>query len=129
MAAITKYYSEKTLLGIKISSIANGSIPLTPSEEPLQIIGLRHKKGAYLKAHAHAPKERITHRLQECIVMKKGKIKIDLYGPDKKFVQSVLLREGQLFLSVNGGIGIHVTQDCEMFEFKNGPFVEDKELI
>lgn len=126
---MTKYYFKKTLIGIKISNITEGSTPITPPDQPLQIVTLKHKKGIYLKAHMHTPKERKTQRLQECILVKKGKIKIELYTTDKKYVQSLFLKEGQIFLLVDGGYGIHILEDCEMFEFKNGPFVEDKHLI
>lgn len=129
MKSLTNYYAGKTLIGVKITSITKGTTPLTPPKQPLQIIALKHKAGSYLKAHVHTPKERRTNRLQECLVVKSGKIKIDLYTDKKKFVQSVIVKEGQIFLSVAGGLGIHVLEDCEVFEFKNGPFLEDKQLI
>lgn len=129
MKSKTEYYHNKTLIGIKISNIAEGSTPVTSPDQPLQIVMLKHKKGTYLKAHIHTPKERKTKRLQECLFVKRGKIKIDLYTTGKKYIQSLNLAEGQIFLLIEGGYGIHVTQDCEMFEFKNGPFIEDKQLI
>lgn len=129
MNSLTKYYYKKTLIGVKISNILKGSNPITPPDQPLQIVTLKHKKGVYLKAHMHTPKERKTERLQECLFLKRGKIKIDLYTTKKKYIQSLFLREGQIFLLTDGGYGIHVTQDCEIFEFKNGPFIEDKQLI
>lgn len=129
MNSITKYFYDKKLMGIKISSMATGSTPITSPDQPLQIVTLKHKKDAYLKPHLHIPKERKTNRLQECLFLKKGKIKIDLYTTSKKYIQSLFLKEGQIFLLIEGGYGIHITQDCEIFEFKNGPFVEDKEFI
>lgn len=117
------------LIGIKISSITEGSTPITSPDQPLQIVTLKQKKNTYLKAHLHIPKERKTKRLQECIFLKRGKIKIDLYTTDKRYFKSLFLKEGQIFLLVEGGYGIHILEDCEMFEFKNGPFVEDKQLI
>lgn len=129
MRPITKYYSDKILIGIKISSVVNGSKPITPADQPLQIVTLKHKKGSYLKAHMHIPKERKTKSLQECLFVKRGKVKIDLYSANKKYLQSFFLKEGQAFLLLAGGYGINVVNDCEVFEFKNGPFVEDKLLI
>lgn len=129
MKSITNYYYRKTLVGIKISYITAGTTPITSPDQPLQIVTLKHKKGSYLKAHTHVPKERRTSRLQECLFVKSGKIKIDLYTTDKKYVQSLFLKENQTFLLIEGGYGIHIVDDCEMFEFKNGPFVEDKQLI
>ncbi len=109
--------------------MSKGSIPVTDGVEPLQIVTLKHPKGAYLKAHMHAPCKRETASLQECLFVKKGKVKLDLYGPDKKYVKFIYLSAGELFLLMDGGIGIHVIDDAEMIEVKNGPFKEDKVLI
>ena len=67
--------------------------------------------------------------MQECIIVKKGKIRVDLYGPDKKMFKKVVLKTGDLLILLNGGYGIHILEDAEMIELKNGPFVEDKVLI
>ena len=129
MDSTTEYRFNKKLIGIKFSSIADGSLPLTSEDQPLQIVSLKHKKGEYLKAHTHIPKVRKTQHLQECLFVKKGKIKIDLYTANKRFIQALFLKQGELFLVVDGGIGIHTIEDSEIFEFKNGPFLEDKVLI
>ena len=72
-------FYKKILIGLKIKSIQKGSMPVTEGKEPLQLVTLKHPKGAYLKAHMHAPRKRITTRLQECLIVRKGKIKVDLY--------------------------------------------------
>ncbi len=117
------------LMGIRIDSLKDGSSPVTNEKESVQLVTLKHKKGAYLKAHMHKPRVRTTKRLQECLIIRKGKIKIDLYDDKKKFYQSLFLQEGEAFLLLSGGYGIHVIKDAEIFEVKNGPFKEDKVLI
>ncbi|HTW96842.1 MAG TPA: hypothetical protein VMD74_04270 [Candidatus Methylomirabilis sp.] len=122
------YYGEK-LIGLRIKTLAKGSTPVTEDKQPLQLVTLKHPAGAYLKAHAHRPRRRTTERLQECLMVKKGRIKLDLYGPDKKLFKHLFLAAGDIFISLNGGIGIHFLQDGEIIEVKNGPFKEDKILI
>jgi len=117
------------LLGIKIDKITNGSNPITDPKEFVQVVTLKHSKGQYLKAHTHTPKLRQTAKLQECMIVKKGKVKLDLYNPDKKLVKIIHLNSGQGYISLNGGIGIHILKDAEIIEVKNGPFIEDKILI
>jgi len=124
-----KIFYKKKLVGIKISKMLSGTSPVTEGKEPFQALTLKHPKGKYLLAHTHRPRKRITTRLQECLVVRKGKVKIDLYGPDDKKFKHIYLKAGEAFLLVNGGYGIHVVQDAEMMEFKNGPFIEDKVLI
>lgn len=122
------FYKNK-LIGFRLRFLSKGSVPITDGAEPLQVVTLKHPKGSYLKAHMHAPCKRQTTSLQECLIIKKGKVKLDLYGPDKKFVKFIYLSAGEMFLLMNGGIGINVIKDAEMIEVKNGPFKEDKVLI
>ena len=124
-----KVFYKKKLVGFRVRFITKGSVPITEGTEPLQVVTLKHPKGAYLKAHMHAPRKRQTASLQECLIVKKGKIKIDLYGSNRKFIKYMYLSSGEMFLLMNGGIGIHVIKDAEMIEVKNGPFKEDKILI
>ena len=117
-------------MGIRIKKLANGSVPITDEKECVQVVGLKHPKGAYLKAHVHKPRRRVTARLQEGLIVRKGKIKIDLYPTNNSSKwKSVIIKEGEMFLLLNGGYGIHMLEDAEMFEFKNGPFLEDKMLL
>jgi hypothetical protein len=122
-------YYKKIIVGFRLKLISKGSLPITEGSEPLQVVTLKHSKGAYLKAHMHAPRKRQTDTLQECLIVVKGKVKLDIYGPNKKFIKYIYLSSGEMFLLMNGGIGIHVVKDAEMIEVKNGPFKEDKILI
>lgn len=124
-----KIYYKNILVGIRITAVPKGSIPQTDEAEPLQLVTLNHPKDTYLKAHQHLPKRRVTQRLQECLIVKKGRLKLDLYTPDKKFIRYIYLKEGQAFILMNGGYGIHLLEDSELYEIKNGPFREDKVLI
>ena len=117
------------LVAIFLGKFPKGSIPQTDGQEPLQLVTLKHPKGKYLLAHTHRPMPRKTAKMQECIIVKKGKIRVDLYGPDKKMFKKVTMKAGDLLILLNGGYGIHILEDAEMIELKNGPFVEDKVLI
>lgn len=117
------------LVAIFLNRLPVGSIPQTDGKEPLQLVTLKHPKGKYLVAHTHKPVVRKTAKMQECLVVKKGKVKIDLYGPDKKMFKKIIMKTGDLLIILSGGLGIHVLEDAEMIELKNGPFVEDKVLI
>lgn len=124
-----KFFYKRKLVGIRLKTLPKGTAPLTDPEGPLQVLSLKHSKGVYLKAHKHTPKPRSTERLQECLIVRKGKIKIDLYGAGDKHFKSVTLSAGDFFILLDGGYGIHILENAEIFEVKNGPFVEDKILI
>lgn len=117
------------LVAIFINRLTNGSIPQTEGKEPLQLVTLKHPKGKYLVAHSHKPTPRQTEKMQECLIVKRGKIKVDLYGTDKKMFKKLTMKTGDLLILLNCGIGIHFLEDAEVVELKNGPFVEDKVLL
>jgi hypothetical protein len=124
-----KIVDKGILVGIKIDKIKKGSVPITEPNEFVQVVTLSHKKGAYLKPHLHAPKRRVTTRLQECILVRKGRVTLKIYNDQKELIKHMLLRTGQGYLSLRGGVGMEILEDAEVIEVKNGPFKEDKVLI
>lgn len=122
-------YYEGTLLGFRIRSMPHGSKPISDSTHSLQLLTIKHPQNSLVKPHRHLPTKRHTLNLQECLIVKSGKIRIDLYGPTNHKVRSVLLKSGQAFVTINGGHSIRFLEDSEVYEIKNGPFKEDKELI
>lgn len=124
-----KIYYKNVLVGIRIRQIRDGSNPITDPQEALQLVTLKHPKGVLLKAHLHVPQKRVTQRLQECLLVKKGRIRIGLYTTEKKYFKSIFLNPGESFILLKGGYSVFMMKDSEIIELKNGPFKDDKELI
>ncbi|MDD5050828.1 MAG: hypothetical protein PHV93_03775 [Candidatus Pacebacteria bacterium] len=122
-----KYNGE--CIGVLLTSLPDGSKPLTDGKEALQVVTLKHKAGSVLKAHMHEPKRRETQGLQECLFVKSGRVALDLFWIDKTFVKKIELKAGDFFILQKGGIAITIIENAELIEAKNGPFVEDKILI
>ncbi len=119
------FYKEK-LLGIKIKKRKLGTSPITDTESFLQVLTLNYKKGHVVIPHDHKPKKRITTELNECIVIVKGKVRVKLYGGERKPVKQVILSTGDTFLYMRGGHSVHFLDDAELIEIKNGPFIDDR---
>lgn len=124
-----KIIYKNTLVAILVKKYKDGTSPVTEDLDPLQLITHKHSKDTYIKAHVHVPKKRVTQILQECLIVTKGKIKIGLYGPDKKFFKNKYLHVGEALILLNGGWSVSMSEDSEFIELKNGPFVQDKALI
>ncbi len=77
----------------------------------------------------HKSVERVTQNLQECLVVIKGKMKIDLFASDNKFFKSIYVSAGQTVIFISGGHAVRILEDAELIEVKNGPFIEDKVFI
>ena len=124
-----KIIYKKTLIAIRFKKFKNGAVPLTNPQEPLQLLVHKRPAGKSTPAHFHVPKKRVTEKLQECLVVMKGKIKIDLFGPDKKFFKHVYLSVGEVIILMNGGHSVTLLKDSEIVELKNGPHIEDKVML
>lgn len=125
-----KIYFKDQLLGIKVTSIPEGSIPTTDGDAPLQLVTLKHPAGAKLVPHLHKDVTHTTGAAETCFVVKKGEINIDVYTSEKEFATKINLKEGDVFITLNGsGHGIEILEDSEILEIKNGPYIEDKILI
>lgn len=124
-----KFFDGPTLVGIRVNKFSKGTRAVSLPKQALQVLTLKRDKGEHIKAHLHVPKQRITERLQECLVLRKGRIKINLYNSRKKYLQSLYVKKGEFFILINGGYSIDVIESAEIIEIKNGPFLEDKQLI
>ncbi len=121
-----KILYKKELLGIRIKKLSEGSVAVTESDGALQLLTLKNKKGHIVTAHAHTPVGRITQTLQECIVVLKGKVRVDLYASGKKVVKRIQLKSGETFITIAGGHSVIFLEDSEIIETKNGPFAKDR---
>ena len=83
-------YKNKTI-GILIRAIKRGSLPQTAVEEPLQLITIKHPKGKHLLAHTNEPVMLRADCVQEALVMRKGRVRMNLYGPDSKLFKKIFL--------------------------------------
>ncbi len=124
-----KILHQGRLLGIHVSSFADGVNPITDPDAATQILTLKCPAGAKITPHRHEPMERITTQLQECLVVYKGAIQIDLYGDEVQPVATVVVRTGQAFITLQGGHTVTILEDAEFFEIKNGPFKADRVSI
>lgn len=106
-----------------------GTNVITADSEPLQVVALKHKKGETVKSHLHIGRRRQIYSTQTCFIVKRGRIKIDLYNNAKKYVQSLTLGVGSLFISLAGGHAVTYLADTEIIEIKNGPFIKDEVKI
>ena len=126
---MTEIRYKNKVVGLLLRAIPGGSVPQTKDEEPLQLITLKHPKGKLLVAHMHKPVALKTNRVQECVVVRKGRIRMSLFGPDKKMFKEIILKSGDVFILQNGGHSFYFLEDSEFIEVKNGPKCESRVLI
>ncbi|MFQ4140816.1 hypothetical protein [Chlorogloeopsis sp. ULAP02] len=100
---------------------------LTPNELSQQLAYMRHPTGKIIQPHVHNPVPREVQYTQEVLFIKKGKLRVDFYNNQQKYLESRILGVGDVILLVTGGHGFEVIEEIEMIEVKQGPYVGDQD--
>ncbi len=94
----------------------------TPGSYSQQLGIIKYAKQGYIKPHFHNKVVREVHYTQEVLVIRKGKVKVNLYDHELKHIMDVVLSAGDVILLASGGHGFEMLEDCEMLEVKQGPY-------
>ena len=54
---------------------------------------------------------------------------MDFYSRTQDYIESKILRAGDVILLASAGHGFEVLEDVEMFEVKQGPYAEDEDKV
>ena len=101
----------------------NGIEFVTNPDSTMQLAAMRHKAGHLIKPHVHNPVNRNIVYTQEALVVRRGRVRVDLYSADQEYVESHILTSGDVVLLMNGGHGFEALEDLDMIEIKQGPFI------
>jgi len=123
---------ETVMLGEKISCIIyresdweRGLNFVTPGEMFLQAGSWWYDSGKELQKHIHNYFDRTANRTQECVYVKRGAMRVDLYTEEMEKFKDFNLYEGDLAVFAYGGHGYVILEDdTQIIETKNGPFVD-----
>lgn len=94
----------------------------TPNEFSQQLAFMAHPGGHRISPHVHNPVPRQVHYTNEVLFIRKGRLRVDFYHPDRSFFQSRELSTGDVILLAGGGHGFEVLEPLEMIEVKQGPY-------
>jgi mannose-6-phosphate isomerase-like protein (cupin superfamily) len=97
----------------------------TPANFSQQIAYMKHPAGYKIDAHIHNIVIRQVLYTQEVLIIRKGKVKVNLYTSDKKFIGERILLTGDLILLCGGGHSFEMLEETAMIEIKQGPFAGD----
>lgn len=94
----------------------------TPNDLSQQLAYMQHSKGKFIEPHVHNIVKREVHYTQEVLMIRKGKLRVDFYSDECEYIESHVLKSGDIILLASGGHGFEVMEDIEMFEVKQGPY-------
>jgi mannose-6-phosphate isomerase-like protein (cupin superfamily) len=97
----------------------------TPGEFSQQLGYMSYPTGKTIQAHVHNPVSREVRLTQEVLLIRSGKLRVDLYNNQQKYLESRILEAGDAILLVAGGHGFEVLEPVAMIEVKQGPYLGD----
>jgi mannose-6-phosphate isomerase-like protein (cupin superfamily) len=86
---------------------------------------MQHPKGKLIDPHVHNLVRRNITYTQEVLIIKRGRLRVDFYDNNRSYLQSRILKDGDIILLATGGHGFEVLDDIEMIEVKQGPYAGD----
>ena len=102
---------------------------ITDDNDLLQLGFISYPENHKIQPHKHISVERNTSGTNEFLILKKGKVKLNLYDEEKKHIESHILTKGDWVLLFGGSHGFDIIETCIMIEVKNGPYAGDKDKI
>ena len=104
---------------------------LTPPNLSQQLATMKRPKGYKISPHIHKPVPRQVQYTQETLFLKKGKMRVNFYDENRKFLEERILKTGDVILLVSGGHDFLMLEETEMIEVKQGPYAgaEDKVIF
>ena len=100
---------------------------VTPNDLSQQLAFMQHPAGKIIDAHFHNPVPRTVSFTQETLLIKRGRLRVDLFDSQQAYLESRELRAGDVIMLVKGGHGFEVLEDLEMIEVKQGPYGGDQD--
>lgn len=123
-------HNKKQIALIIKNTYSNEGYKFFTNNNSFQQLGfMSHKKNTIIKAHIHNEIERKISHTQEVLIIKKGKLRLDLYSQEKEYIESIILETGDIAFLPYGGHGLKCLEDVSIIEVKQGPYIgeEDKE--
>lgn len=119
-------HNEKLLsIIIRHSFQKDGIEFFTPDDFSQQLAYMKRPKDYIVPPHVHNLVLREVQITQEVLLIKSGKVRVDFYDDDKNYLESSILKAGDVILLAHGGHGFEMIEEAEMIEVKQGPYAGD----
>lgn len=119
------------LLGLYVSkdSFEDGKKFLTKNESEFQVGVFKLDQGEEIISHIHKDQNRNIVKTSEAITVISGKLKVNFFDINQKYLRSIEVSSGESIILVSGGHGIEIIEDSKFIEIKQGPYKEEADKI
>ena len=116
---------EPIALLIRADYDAEGLHFFTPDSFSQQVAYMRHPKDKVVEPHVHNLVARQVLYTQEVLLVRRGKVEVNLFSSGREFLTSRILQDGDLILLCGGGHSLKMLEETSMIEVKQGPYAGD----
>jgi len=104
---------------------------LTPKKLSHQVGFIKHKSKHLIKPHKHFKNIRRIEYTSEVLIILKGKLRVDFYSNEEKYLFSKVIKKNDIIILNTGGHGFKVLETIELIEVKQGPYntIKDKKVF
>jgi hypothetical protein len=99
----------------------------TPNEFSQQLGYMSRPMGYKIPPHYHNVISREVKLTNEVLLIKSGKIRVDFYDEKQSYLESRVLKKGDIILLACGGHGFEMLEKSEIIEVKQGPYAGDND--
>ena len=128
---LEKVYKDSLLLAIIIrNEYSNEGINFFTNDNDSQQLGYMSRPEGYeIKPHRHNLVQREVHLTQEVLFIKSGKVRVDFYSNNQEYLESRILKHGDVILLSDGGHGFKMLEPSEIIEVKQGPYCGEQDKV
>jgi hypothetical protein len=94
----------------------------TPANFSQQVAFMKHPKTHKIPAHFHNMIVRQVLYTQEVLVIRRGRVRVNLFSSEQSFIGEKVLEAGDLMLLCGGGHSLEMLEESSMIEIKQGPY-------
>ena len=114
---------------IRTSFQKDGIEFFTPDNFSQQLGYMKRGEGYVIPPHVHNLVAREVILTQEVLYIKSGKVRVDFYDDDQRYLESRVLGTGDVILLAQGGHGFEMLETSEIIEVKQGPYVGEEDKV
>lgn len=100
---------------------------VTPDDFSQQLAYMQRPAGYVIQPHVHNAVRREVQFTKEVLFIKSGRVRVDFYDDNQRYLESTVLCQGDVILLAFGGHGFEMLEQAEIIEVKQGPYAGDQD--
>ncbi len=123
-----EYKKEKYAVVVRSNYVNKPIDFFTDNDNEFQMGMFTRDTGYRVEPHKHICDPFKIHLVQEFILVKNGKLKMEFFSSKGEKYNETILNEGDSVLTIKGGHSIIFLEKSSILEIKQGPYEENKKV-